>query len=157
MACAIASRDAPTGGIPFSEVGEAAVGSWLGVGAFAGRADGRDVAVIGTCALTLAGERILGILDADDDVRRLFGMAGDPQEKQTVWFAAPRTGVEVTTEGQRGLFSKRPALIQIKTEEWDLHLREIRALSRACTPATAFKHNSGGGQGENSLVAALYG
>jgi hypothetical protein len=156
MACAIPSRDT-TGGIPFSEVGEEAVGSWLCVGAFAGRVDGREVGAIGTCALTFAGERMLAILDADDEVRRMFGIGGDPQEKQTVWIAAPRGGVEVTTEGQRGLFSKRPALIHIATEDWDLHLREVRALSRACTPETAFKHNSSGGPGENSLVAALRG
>ena len=165
MACALASREVPTGGIPYSEIeGEEAVGSWLGMGAFVGRAalgdndsslPVQEVTVLGTCALTLVEGRLLGIVDADDEAKQLLGIGGGPQERQSVWFAAERARVKVTTKGEQGLFTKRPSLIEISTDDWDLHLRHVYKLTRACTPEIALKHNSGQPRGENSLVATL--
>jgi hypothetical protein len=166
MACALASRAGGNpGGIPYSELGAEAVASWFAIAAFTGRAapidendsslNTRDVVLAGTCALTLVDDRLLGILDADDEARQLLGVSGAPQPKQTVWFAAPRADINVTTTGEQGLFSKRPALIDIDTEDWTVVLRHVSKLSRACTPEIALNHNSAGARAEKSLVEAF--
>ena len=169
IGCAVTSRDPPiSGGIPYSEFGEDADGSWGALAMFVGEAallddDGvlhpaQNVVLGGSCALTLVGDRLLGILDADDEGRQLWASddIGVPEEAdQSVWFSAARSSLTLETSGEQGVFGKRPALLQVSADGWDLHLRHVYRFTRACTPETAERRNSAQPRAENSLVAAL--
>jgi hypothetical protein len=169
IGCAVTSREPPvSGGIPFSEFGEEADGSWGGLAVFIGEAslldgDGvlhpaRTVTLAGSCALTLAGDRLLGILDADDQGRQLWASQdlGLPEEAdQSVWFSAARSSVTLEASGEQGMLGKRPVLLQIGADNWDVHLRHVHRFTRACTRDTAIRQNSAQPRAENSLVAAL--
>jgi hypothetical protein len=169
MGCAVTSREPPvTGGIPFSEFGEEADGSWGGVAVFVGEASRLDddgvlhpagtLVLAGSCALTLAGDRLLGILDTDQEGRQLWvsqGLGVPDEADQSVWFSAARSSVRLEASGEQGLFGKRPVLLQISADNWDLHLRHVSEFTRACTRDTAVRRNWAQPRAENSLVAAL--
>jgi hypothetical protein len=170
MCCAVTSREpAVSGGIPYSESNEDAAGSWAGLAMFIGDTalldeDGvlhpaRTVALPGSCTLTLAGDRLLGILDEDDEARGLWSMLGvevtSDEPNQSVWFAAALSEISLETTGEQGLFTKRPTLLHISTGGWDLHLRDVHKFTRACTEEVALRRNSMQPRAESSLLAAL--
>lgn len=170
IGCALSSGDrAIPNGIPFSEFREDALGSWVGLGMFAGAAElldedgelhsARRIALGGTCALTLTDERLLAVLDSDEPGRELWrsheiGIDLD-QADQSVWISAPGSSITLEASGQQGVLSKRPVHIVIRAGEWELHLRDVLRLTRPCTRETASRRNSAQPRAENSLLAAL--
>ena len=138
--------------IPYEDSDTQPLGTWVGMGAFAGDASPLDaetgdlagsttIACEGLAALTVVGRRVLAILA--------------PDSGPAVWVALPLSKVKVETEGQQGLFSKRPRMVTLAAEDWDLHLQAVAKLTRPMSPAMLGKTNSRQGGQEGSLAAAL--
>lgn len=169
IACAIGSGSSVgPGGVPFSESGEEAIGSWAAIGLFVGSAElldeegvlhaASEVVMGGTCTLTLTEERLIAILDSDPSGRQLVSQWADmslADMDQSLWISAPRSSLTFEASGQQGTFGKRPVQIAIHTGGSDLYLREILKFTRPCTRETAERRNSAQPRAESSVVEAL--
>jgi len=70
---------------------------------------------VGRCCVTIHEGFVLGILPAD-------------QSAAPLWFKVPVSDLSVATEGQKGAFKKRPALIVVDTEGFSLRLSDVDQL-----------------------------
>jgi hypothetical protein len=139
--------------VPYEDSREAPTGTWIAAGAFAGDAAPLEPATgnleepsqhscSGATAVTIVGGRLLAIV-------------APTGSEPAVWLAVPTTALKLETRGEQGLFHKRPQMITITTEHWDLHLREVMQLTRPMSPATLERSTSMQPRKETSLVAAL--
>jgi hypothetical protein len=76
-------------------------------------ATGRPIKSSSSAAMVVMSDRVLGIIKPDS--------RHDP----AVWFAAPISEVQIDTAGTLGTFKKRPAKIQLKSDEWSVNFGEI--------------------------------
>jgi hypothetical protein len=118
-----------------SASGERTRDVYSGDGALRAAIDGcGDQEVQGRCCVTICGGQALGVLPAD-------GIG------PLVCFAVPTSCLTVQTEGNQGLLRKRPTLVRLQTDGFDLTLSDVDKLL-----LNLEKYQAGQ---ENALVTAL--
>jgi len=88
-------------------------------------------------ALAIAGEHLLGIVAPDD-----FSAAA-------LWFSWPVAEIQASTEGTKGLFRKRPAVITLKRGDSEVTLGGVMRHWRNSSRAEPWQ--------ENAFIEALSG
>jgi len=107
------------------------VGTWFAIGIFRGAAvwtaaldypaggEGRSLSFMGALALIVTVERASGIV------------APPSNDQPAVWFSLALGGLDVTQEGEKGIFTKRPRTIRLTGNGWTCDMSDVRRLMRS--------------------------